>query len=32
MWHKFFGEIEQFLRKGVNLVVSFGKNDDWFLK
>ena len=21
-----------FLRKGVNLVVSFGKNDDWFLK
>ena len=29
-WYKFFGEIEQFFEKGVNLVVNFGKNDTWF--
>ena len=27
-----FEKSSNFLRKGVNLVVSFGKNDDWFLK
>ena len=26
----FFGEIEQLFEKGVNLVVNFGKNDNWF--
>ena len=26
----FFGEIEQFLRKGVNLAVNFRKNDNWY--
>ena len=26
----FFGEIEQFFEKGVNFVVNFEKNDDWF--
>ena len=29
-WYKFFGNIEQFFEKGVNLVVNFGKNDNWF--
>ena len=29
-WHKFFEEIEQFSGKGVNLVVNFGKNGNWF--
>ena len=24
-WYKFFGKIEQFFEKGVNLVVNFGK-------
>ena len=30
MWYKFFGQIEQFFEKDVNLVVNFGKNDNWF--
>ena len=30
--YKFFGEIEQYFEKGVNLVVNFGKNDNWFSK
>ena len=31
MWHKFFGEIKEFFfRKGVNLAVNFGKNDNWY--
>ena len=28
--YKFFEEIEQFSGKGVNLVVNFGRNDNWF--
>ena len=30
MWYKFYGQIEQFFEKGVNLVVNLGKNDNWF--
>ena len=30
MWYKFFGHIEQFFKKGVNLVVNLGKNDHLF--
>ena len=26
----FIGETEQFFEKGLNLVVNFGKNDNWF--
>ena len=29
---EFFGHIEQFFKKGANLVVNLGKNDNWFLK
>ena len=30
MWYKFFGQIEQFFEKSVNLVVNYGINDHLF--